>query len=99
MVSLSFTFILKISGVGGKLTRVVYLAPRLVFWKYLIACKFFNIILKGNINRAGVASSKFLIIYQFSRVGGKLSRAVCRFGASLDSLPPPHLCNQAYETE
>ena len=85
MVSWSFTFIQKISGVGGKLTRAVYLAPRLVFWKYLIACKFFNIIFKGNIKfknfihnfiRAGVAYIKASVNLLILKGGGKLSRAV-----------------------
>ena len=110
MVSSSFTFILKISGVGGKLTKAVYLAPNLVFWNIL---HFFNIIFTGNIMfknfkhnfiRATVASSKLILIYRFSRSGGQAVQSGL-------SCPPPDIleivcitqifqhCDQEYETK
>ena len=101
MVSWSFTFIQKISGVGGKLTRAVYLAPRLVFWKYLIACKFFNIIFKGNIKfkdfihnfiRAGVAYIKASVNLLILKGGGQAVQGGL-------SCPPPIMSSISHKVD
>ena len=81
----TFSWVMYWQGVGGKLSRVVYLAPHLEFQRELIIPKFYYTICYRNIcwkrykhyfSQSEMLTSNVQLGYILTRGGGKLSRAV-----------------------
>ena len=81
----TFSWVMYWQGVGGKLSRTVYLAPHLEFQRELIIRKFYYTIYYRNIcwkrykhyfSQSEILTSNVQLGYILTRGGGKLSREV-----------------------